>query len=120
MAIVFVSRAYAAEPEVSRREVAAIAEGLSVAGHLPIAPQIYLPQFIDEATERDLALSLCLALVALSDEIRVYGEQSAGMRLEIAEARRLGIPVIDGETADPMSAKRVPPRRASARAAVER
>jgi hypothetical protein len=33
-------------------------------------------------------------MVALSDEVRVYGEPSEGMRLEIAEAERLGIPVV--------------------------
>ncbi|MGH9783806.1 MAG: hypothetical protein ACRD88_06430, partial [Terriglobia bacterium] len=61
------------------------------------APQLYLPGFLDEATERDLAMRLCLGLVVLADEVRVYGEPSAGMLEEIAEARRLGIPVIREE-----------------------
>jgi len=32
--------------------------------------------------------------VALSDEVYAYGEPTEGMRLEIAEAERLGIPVV--------------------------
>jgi len=63
-------------------------------GRVPIAPQVYIPAFVDEATERDLALRLCLRLVALSDEVYAYGEPTEGMRLEIAEAERLGIPVV--------------------------
>lgn len=42
-------------------------------------------------------MRLCLGLVVLADEVRVYGEPSAGMLEEIAEARRLGIPVIREE-----------------------
>jgi len=66
-------------------------------GHLPLAPQIYLPAFIDDSKERELALELCLKFVAMSDEVRVFGEPSEGMLLEIAEAERLGIPVVRGE-----------------------
>jgi hypothetical protein len=35
-----------------------------------------------------------LRLVAAADSVHVYGEVSAGMALEIAEARRLGIPIV--------------------------
>jgi hypothetical protein len=89
-------------------------------GHIPLAPQIYLPQVIDEATERELALKICLGLVALSDEVRVYGEPSAGMRLEIAEAHRLGICVVDGATGERMRPKEEPPQPSSAEAVAER
>ena len=70
---------------------------LALEGHLPLAPQVILPQFIDEREERDFALRLCLRLIALAEEVRVYGEVSEGMRLEMAEAERLGIPVVKGE-----------------------
>jgi hypothetical protein len=53
-----------------------------------------LPSFIDDRTERELALKLCLRLVSLADEVRVYGTPSEGTRLETAEAKRLGIPVV--------------------------
>jgi len=96
MSTVFVCHPYAGDPEGNRNRVREIARRLALEGHLPIAPQIYLPQFIDEATERDLALTICLAMLALCDELQVYGEPTEGMRLEIAEARRLGVPIVDG------------------------
>jgi hypothetical protein len=97
MTRVFISHAFASAPGVNARLVSNLARASARTGRLPIAPQIYLPQFVDETTERGLALRLCLALVALSDEVRVYGEPTEGMRLEIAEARRLGIPVVAGD-----------------------
>lgn len=118
--ICFVSHPYRHEPEENAKRVVEIARRLVHDGYLPLAPQLFMPRFVNEAKERDLALRMCLQLVALCDELRVYGNVSEGMRLEIAEARRLGIPVVDGDTGRAWSAKREPPRRANARAAVER
>jgi hypothetical protein len=75
-----------------------------------LAPQLFLPQFIDELTKRDLALKLCLFLVALSEEVRVFGEPTEGMRLEIAEAHRLGIPVVAGDDEGRIALTEEPPR----------
>ncbi len=97
MASVFISHAFSSNPDVNRALIRKIARGVALEGHLPLAPQIYLADFIDEGCERELALKLCLQLVALADEVRVYGEPSEGMRLEIAEAHRLGIPVVRKE-----------------------
>jgi hypothetical protein len=93
---IYVAHPYAADPKRNRERVRRIARRLALEGHLPLAPQLYQPQFLDERTERDLALGICLGLVRLSDEVRVYGEPSEGMRLEIAEAGRLGIPIVHG------------------------
>jgi hypothetical protein len=117
---VFISHAFSADAGPNARRVLTIARACAKRGVLPLAPQIYLPRFIDEATERELALKMCLTMVALCDEVRIYGEISAGMLLEIAEAQRLGIPVVEGETGKPLFAKREPPRRKHARAAVVR
>ena len=95
MATVFVSHPFSAEPEANQALVAAIARRLARAGHVPVAPQIYLPRFVDEITERDRAMWICLGLLSLCDEVWVYGDPSKGMHMEIAEARRLGIPVVD-------------------------
>lgn len=110
MATVFISHPFSSNPDGSGVAVAAIARRLALDGHLPLAPQIYLPQFILEKDERVLTLWLCLRLVALSDEIRVYGEPSAGMHLEIAEARRLGVAVVAGDKGAGMAITREPPR----------
>ena len=97
MAIIYISHPYSSNPQRSRAEVTFLAHRLALSGHLPLAPQIYFPEFLEEKNERDLVLRLCLKLVALTDELHVYGFLSEGVRLEIAEAHRLGIPVVEGK-----------------------
>ena len=97
MATIFVSHAFSNNPYRHQKAVRTIARRLVLEGHNPLVPQIYLPQFLDEQTERDLALKLCFEVVALAGEVWVYGEQTDGMRLEIAEAHRLKIPVLQKE-----------------------
>lgn len=65
------------------------------AGHMPIASHLLYPQILDDAIprERELGLMFGLALLAICNEIWVFGEVSAGMEQEIREARKLGIPV---------------------------
>lgn len=92
--VVFLCHPFRSDPESSATSVRTLARRLALQGHLPIAPQIYLPQFLEEATERDLALRCCLRLVALVDEVWVYGKPTEGMGMEIAEAIRIGIPVV--------------------------
>ncbi len=106
----FVSHPFAGDPERSAKRVATIARSLALDGILPLAPHLYLPAFLSESTEREVAVKLCLALVAVCDEVRVYGELTEGVRREIAEARRLGIPVLDGETGEVMADNGEPPR----------
>jgi hypothetical protein len=83
---------------------------LSSENVVPLAPQLLLPQFIDELTERDVAIRACLRLVGLCDEVRVYGGLSQGMRAEIAEAGRLGLPVVDGDTGELLAHNEEPPQ----------
>jgi hypothetical protein len=65
-------------------------------GYLPIAPHLYLPQFLDDGVpdERATALAWGLEALAACRELWVFGETvSEGMAKEIREARRLRIPV---------------------------
>ena len=63
-------------------------------GGLPVAPQLSLSQFLDENTERDIAMRLCQEMLRGCDEVRVYGrELTPGMRIEVSFAELLGIPV---------------------------
>jgi hypothetical protein len=41
---------------------------------VPIAPHLLLPHYIDEVTERELALRHGLALLRLADEVRVNSD----------------------------------------------
>ena len=107
---VYVCHPFASDPQGHRESIRGVCRILVDGGVLPIAPQLLFRQFMDERTERDLAMSFCLQLVALVDELWVFGELSPGMRLEIAEAHRLGIPIVDGATRDRRQSKGEPPR----------
>ena len=64
-------------------------------GYIPITPHIYLTQFMDDTVpaERELGLSIGRELVLMCDELWAFGEPTEGMRMEIEQAERLGIPV---------------------------
>jgi DNA polymerase-3 subunit epsilon len=91
---IYVCHPFAGDPEDNAVRVAEICKALIESGYVPIAPQIYLPRFIDEATDRDRALRLGIDLLDCCDELRVYGGRiTAGMRGEIEYAESRGIPV---------------------------
>ena len=103
--LVFICHAFRNDRAGNAERVRRICEALKN-DCVPLAPQLTLPAFIDEATERELAIVHCLRLVAAADELRVYGEPTDGMRLEIGEAMRLGIPVVfveDAKRDDPQA-----------------
>jgi hypothetical protein len=89
---VYVCHPFHDDPTRNVERVRDICVALLREGVLPVAPQLYLPQFISEETDRDLALRICLELLGDCDEVRVYGRRiTDGMRLELDRARALGI-----------------------------
>lgn len=89
---IYVCHPYSGDPEGNCAKVLTICMYLVNEGHLPIAPHLYLPQFVDEATQRDLAMNMCRALLTLCNVILICGgEVSPGMRTEIRYAEALGI-----------------------------
>ena len=96
---IYVCHAYSGDPEANRQSVAKICKKLLHKGFNPIAPQLSLHYFIDEATERDSVMAICLELVESCDELWTFGDVSAGMRDEICHAETLytPIPVKKGE-----------------------
>ena len=63
-------------------------------GCVPVTPHLYLPLFLSEETERELAIRLDLRLLDMCSELWACGGTiSDGMRREIAHAKRKGIPV---------------------------
>lgn len=64
-------------------------------GHIPIAPHLLLPQFMDEELERHLALSIDLGIMdRCCDEVWVFGNGiSEGMAMEIEHAKETGKPI---------------------------
>ena len=63
-------------------------------GYVPITPHLYLPLFISEENERELAIRTGLRLMDVCSELWVCGERiSEGMRREIARAAEAGLPI---------------------------
>ena len=63
---------------------------------IPLASHLLYPQFLndDDPAERLLGTMFGMALLAMCDEVWVFGkEHSTGMQAEIVEARRLGKPI---------------------------
>ena len=60
-------------------------------GCMPIASHLLYPQMLDDNNpdEREMGLMFDLALLAVCDEVWVFGEVSAGVAREVAEAKRL-------------------------------
>ena len=90
----FLSLFSGAAPENSDILGQVFSRQLVALGVMPVAPHLYLPQLLDEATEREQALRFCLELVDTCDEVRVFGGRvTAGMKREVEYAKRRGIPV---------------------------
>ncbi len=61
---------------------------------IPIAPHLLFPQFMDDSdpSQRDLAISMGLALLSRCLELWTFGETiTAGMSVELAKAKQMGI-----------------------------
>ena len=85
----YICHPYSADPVGNAEKVLEICKRASEQC-LPIAPQIYLPQFVDESAQRARAMRMCLELLAVSDEVWVYGDEaSPGMAVEIEVAKKL-------------------------------
>ena len=97
MELVFVCSPYSGDVD---RNVAYARDGCRLvlsADKAPFAPHLLYPQFLVDATPaaREEGISCGLAFLAVCDELWVmekYGI-SPGMKREIKEARRLGLPV---------------------------
>jgi dienelactone hydrolase len=93
---VYVAHPFSDDVTGNVERVRAICRAVVDEGHVPIAPHLYLPTFIDEATERELALRLCIELVACCEALWFCGTRiTPGMEQEIAAAHARGIPVVN-------------------------
>lgn len=61
---------------------------------IPIAPHLLFPLFMDEETERDLAMFMDMVLLGRCEELWVFGATiSEGMKAEIDKAKRKNMTV---------------------------
>jgi hypothetical protein len=91
--VVYICHPFRGDVAANRERVRRICAAVK-RDYVPLAPHLLLPAYIDEATERDLALEHGLALLRGADELWVCADPvTDGMAGELAEARRLGVPV---------------------------
>lgn len=97
---VFICSPFRGEMEGNARKAAAYSRMACEEGHLPIAPHLLFPQFLNEGIEeeRRLGIAMGMELLALCDEVWVFGEATEGMAAEIAHATAQGKKIIFRET----------------------
>lgn len=63
-------------------------------GAIPLAPHLFLPRFMSEATERDDAMFMNMVFLSKCEELWVFGSRiTEGMAAEIAKAEKRRMPV---------------------------
>jgi len=86
--VVYIACPYAADPARNVEKAKGYCRFALDEGAIPVCPIVYLPQFMSEETERDLATSIDMVFLLRCDEVWVMGDTiSAGMKDEIALAR---------------------------------
>ena len=73
---VFICSPFRGDMEGNARKAAAYSRMACEEGHLPIAPHLLFPQFLNEGIEeeRRLGITMGMELLALCDEVWVFGE----------------------------------------------
>jgi hypothetical protein len=93
MLTVYICHPFANDPKGNIKRVTEICKAIK-REVVPIAPHLMLPAYIDEDTERGLALEHGLAMLRGCDEFWVCSNNiTEGMKGEIFYARKLGIPI---------------------------
>ncbi len=93
---VFICSPFRGDMEGNARKAAAYCRMACEQGFLPVAPHLLFPQFLNEGIEeeRRLGISMGMELLALCDEVWVFGEATEGMAAEIAYATEQGKEII--------------------------
>ena len=89
--LVYICSPYSGDVEGNTKRTRAYCRYAVDKGCIPLAPNLYFPQFLDDRTERALALFMDIVLLSKCAELWVFGETiSEGMQKEIRYARRKG------------------------------
>ena len=91
--LVYIASAYSGDTLRNTKKAKIYCRFAALEGKAPIAPHLFLPSFISEDTERELALAIDTAILAYCSELWAFGEPTAGMAREIAAAKEQGIQV---------------------------
>ncbi|WP_303678443.1 DUF4406 domain-containing protein [Dehalococcoides mccartyi] len=94
--LVYVASPFAGDTERNTERARGYCRFAVSKGHIPLAPHLHYPQFMDDGdkAQRDLGLRFALILLGKCDELWVFGETvSDGMRREISKAKKRGMPI---------------------------
>ena len=87
--IVYICSKYRGDVETNVQNARRYSRYAVEEGYIPIAPHLLFPQYLDEETERDLALFMGRVLMSKCSEVWVFGDEgSEGMNEEIAYAAK--------------------------------
>lgn len=96
MKTIFVCSPYSGEIEKNVKQAQEICRTIAIKGHIPIAPHLFYPQFLNDniEPERTVGLSLGCFQLLKCDLMIVFGEViSKGMQYEIDIAKNTDIPI---------------------------
>ena len=88
MPMVYICSAYSGDVEGNAEKARRYSRFAVDTGKIPIAPHLLLPQFMEEESERELAMFMDIAILSKCRELWVFGMPTAGMLNEIAYAER--------------------------------
>jgi len=91
--LAYIASAYSGDIESNTKKAKIYCRFAALEGKAPIAPHLFLPSFLSEETERELALAIDTAILAYCSELWTFGKPTAGMMREIAAAHEMGIKV---------------------------
>jgi hypothetical protein len=82
---VYVCHPFSGNIVKNQQIITEICENIASKGMIPLAPQLFLPLFVSEATQRKEAMDMCIEIGKKCDEIWVVGMYlSEGTAQEIA------------------------------------
>lgn len=93
MKVVYVASAYSGNIGANVELTKAYSRYVVSQDAIPINPILNLHGVLDEATDREKAIAIDLSLLQRCDELWVFGEPTKGMKQEIAEAKKLKVPI---------------------------
>ena len=96
MKLIFICSPYAGDVELNTNRARRYCRFAHSRGHLPFAPHLLFPQFLDDndPEERQAGIKMGLSMLGFCNELWCFGREiSPGMAAEIEWAEKLKIPV---------------------------
>lgn len=88
--LVYICSPYAGNIQKNTEDARRYSRFAAEQGVIPIAPHLLFPQFMDERTERYLALKMGAVLLGKCEQVWVFGNKvSEGMAMEIRKAEKM-------------------------------